>query len=273
MLEGVCYRATAGGVVTSPPDDARVPFAVVTHFRPDLSLATGQGTLADLTTALDASRPSENLFVGLRVDGHFERLSLRAACAAASGENLLEATAHQSEFTIVQEVGTLVGFWAPLYARAVNVPGYHFHFISEDRHVGGHLLDMDADRPRGPSCTSRPSCTSPSPKPRSSSPPISVATTKKPSTKRRRRTTDQGRTNRDELRGQPARSSSCRKWCRSRGGLADRSLRRWYGWDRRPHAAKNPNAGRFFDSSIARSWSSMLVQIETMCTTPSPWER
>ncbi len=146
MLEGVCYRATAGGVVTSPPDDARVPFAVVTHFRPDLSLATGQGTLADLTTALDASRPSENLFVGLRVDGHFERLSLRAACAAASGENLLEATAHQSEFTIVQEVGTLVGFWAPLYARAVNVPGYHFHFISEDRHVGGHLLDMDADR-------------------------------------------------------------------------------------------------------------------------------
>ncbi len=36
MLDGVCHRATGGGVVTSPPDDARVPFAVVTHFRPDL---------------------------------------------------------------------------------------------------------------------------------------------------------------------------------------------------------------------------------------------
>jgi acetolactate decarboxylase len=144
MLEAVCYRATGGGAVTSPGDDARVPFAVVTHFHPDLRLATDPGSLVDLTTSLDASRPSENQFVGIRVDGRFERLSMRAACAAESGENLLEATAHQSEFTVVQEEGTLVGFWAPLYARSVNVPGYHFHFISEDRRLGGHLLDMEA---------------------------------------------------------------------------------------------------------------------------------
>lgn len=144
MLDGVCHRATGGGVLTSPPDDARVPFAVVTHFQPELSLTTGPGSLADLAEFLDGSRPSENLFVGIRVDGRFERLSMRAACAAEAGEDLLQATAHQSEFTVVQEEGTLVGFWAPLYARAVNVPGYHFHFISEDRGLGGHLLDMEA---------------------------------------------------------------------------------------------------------------------------------
>ena len=142
MLDGVCYRATGGGVVTSPHDDARVPFAVVTHFRSDLSLATGPGSLTDLTTAVDGARPSENLFVGIQVSGIFERLSLRAACAAESGENLLEATAHQSEFRVVDIEGTLVGFWAPLYARAVNVPGYHFHFLSKDRDLGGHVLDM-----------------------------------------------------------------------------------------------------------------------------------
>jgi len=142
MLDEVCYRATGGGVITSPSDDARVPFAVVTHFQPDLSLTVAPGSLADLTTALDASRPSENLFVGIRATGQFERLSLRAACAAESGENLLEATAHQSEFRVVDIEGTLVGFWAPLYARAVNVPGYHFHFLSNDRDLGGHVLDM-----------------------------------------------------------------------------------------------------------------------------------
>ncbi len=144
MLDGVCYRATGGGAITSPPEDARVPFAVVTHFRSDSSLTTSSGSLADLTAALDASRPSENLFVGIRADGRFERLSLRAACAAESGENLLEATAHQSEFRVVDMEGTLVGFWAPLYARAVNVPGYHFHFLSNDRGLGGHVLDMVA---------------------------------------------------------------------------------------------------------------------------------
>ncbi|MGH8951316.1 MAG: acetolactate decarboxylase [Acidimicrobiia bacterium] len=144
MLDGDCYRATGGGVVTSPPDDASVPFAVVTHFHPDTSLTTSPGSLPDLTAAVDAARPSENLFVGIRVEGRFERLALRAACAAEPGESLVEATAHQSEFTIGDEVGTLVGFWAPLYARAVNVPGYHFHFISEDRAFGGHLLGMEA---------------------------------------------------------------------------------------------------------------------------------
>ena len=106
-------------------------------FPPRSEPAHGPGLLGRSDESLDASRPSENLFVGIRVDGRFERLSLRAACAAESGENLLEATAHQSEFTIVQEEGTLVGFWAPLYARAVNVPGYHFHFISEDRTSAG----------------------------------------------------------------------------------------------------------------------------------------
>ena len=144
MLDGVCYRATGGGAVALPADDACVPFAVVTHFHPDVSLTTGGGSLADLTAAVDASRPSENLFVGIRADGRFERLALRAVCAAGPGEGLVEATAHQSEFTVGDVEGSLVGFWAPLYARAVNVPGYHFHFISEDRAFGGHLLDMEA---------------------------------------------------------------------------------------------------------------------------------
>ena len=134
MLDGACHRATGGGVVTSPPDDARVLYAVVTHFQSDLSLGTrARDHYLIWQKSLDAARPSENLFVGIRVDGRFEKLSMRAACAAEVGEDLLAATAHQSEFTVVEEEGTLVGFWAPLYTRAVNVPGYHFHFLSEDR--------------------------------------------------------------------------------------------------------------------------------------------
>ena len=144
MVDGVCYRASGGGVVNMPTDATQVPFAVVTRFHPDASTTTGPGTLLDLTESIDALRPSQNQFVGIRVDGHFDRLELRAACAAEPGEGLLEATAHQSEFNVLDEIGTLVGFWAPLYARAVNVPGYHFHFISEDRALGGHVLGIEA---------------------------------------------------------------------------------------------------------------------------------
>jgi acetolactate decarboxylase len=144
MVDGACYRASGGGAVNAPSDGTPVPFAVVTHFHPDVSTTVEGGSLAKLTAAVDAVRPSDNQFVGMRVEGRFAKLALRAACAASPGEDLLEATAHQSEFNVVDEVGTLVGFWAPLYARAVNVPGYHFHFISRDRGLGGHLLGMEA---------------------------------------------------------------------------------------------------------------------------------
>lgn len=145
LIDSECFRATAGGVITPADDSREVPFALVTRFEADLTHHAGAGqSLGDLTRALDSLRPSENLFAALRVDGLFDRLSLRAACPARPGEGLVEATGHQSEFAAHNMGGTLVGFWAPEYARAVSVPGYHFHFISDDRSLGGHVLEMEA---------------------------------------------------------------------------------------------------------------------------------
>lgn len=145
ILEGTCYRITAGGVASVAGSDRTVPFAVVTWFEVDSTTSIARvDSLDALDQALDAHRPSENAFVGIRIDGTFDSLSLRAACAAAPGENLVQATAHQSEFTEEAIDGTIVGFWAPEYAQALNVPGYHFHFISNDRSTGGHVLDLRA---------------------------------------------------------------------------------------------------------------------------------
>jgi acetolactate decarboxylase len=38
--------------------------------------------------------------------------------------------------------GTIVGFYLPVYFRGLNTAGYHFHFISDDRKIGGHVLDF-----------------------------------------------------------------------------------------------------------------------------------
>ncbi len=35
----------------------------------------------------------------------------------------------------------MVGFWMPEHMKGLNVPGYHFHFITEDRKAGGHVLE------------------------------------------------------------------------------------------------------------------------------------
>lgn len=143
LIDGVCFRAGFAGDVVEVDDDADVPFALVTRFAADVetNLEAVDG-LTDLGEQIDALRPSENVFASVRVDATFDRLVLRAACPARPGEGLLEATRHQSEYSLDGTAGTLVGFWAPDYARAVGVPGYHFHFISDDRRLGGHVLDL-----------------------------------------------------------------------------------------------------------------------------------
>jgi acetolactate decarboxylase len=37
--------------------------------------------------------------------------------------------------------GNLIGLWSPEFAASFSVPGYHFHFLAEDRQKGGHVLE------------------------------------------------------------------------------------------------------------------------------------
>jgi acetolactate decarboxylase len=145
MLEGSCYRAGFGGQVDPAEDSREVPFALVTRFSSDLEETIGDvPAINALTSSIDRLLPSQNLFAGIRIDGVFGSLMMRAACPALDGEGLLEASRHQSEFQADDVAGSLVGFWAPEYSQAVSVPGYHFHFLSEDRGLGGHVLDLRA---------------------------------------------------------------------------------------------------------------------------------
>jgi len=143
LLDGTCWQARSDGSVREAPADAEAPFWVTTHFRADR-----QDTFADvqswedLTSRLDRLRDNNNLFVGLRLEGQFERIHYRVACRAEAGTDLVSATSHQAEFQLENVRGTLVGFWTPSYARTINVPGYHLHLLSDDHQHGGHVLDL-----------------------------------------------------------------------------------------------------------------------------------
>lgn len=75
MIDGDCFRATAGGVVEVADDRREVPFALVTRFDADVTVnIDGSPDLGELTGMVDSMRPSENLFIGVRVDGEFTRM-------------------------------------------------------------------------------------------------------------------------------------------------------------------------------------------------------
>jgi acetolactate decarboxylase len=145
-VDGHFYRVRGrSGEVTQPPDDARLPFAVVTSFHAEREAVIDLVETFDaLTTHLDRLRRTENLFCAVRLEGHFTRIRCRAICKATAGESLVDATSHQSEFTYTNVAGTLVGFWSPSYARSINIAGWHLHFLTADRTGGGHLLDCQA---------------------------------------------------------------------------------------------------------------------------------
>jgi acetolactate decarboxylase len=141
-LDGEFYQVHSSGKIEKPSDSALVPFAVVTNFRPSRrSDVPAFSSLAELTDALDGLRSSDNLFFAVRIDGVFEVMHTRAACKAEAGVSLVDATAHQAEFTLRDATGTVVGFWSPPYARSLNVTGWHLHFLTDDRTGGGHVLE------------------------------------------------------------------------------------------------------------------------------------
>jgi acetolactate decarboxylase len=141
-LDGHFYQVLGDGTVREARDDARVPFAVVTEFRAEREFIIDRvESFDELTAQLDSRRNTGNLFFAARIDGHFAHIRTRALCKTVSGVSLVEATAHQPEFALTEVSGTAVGFWTPLYARTINVAGWHFHFVTDDRTGGGHVLD------------------------------------------------------------------------------------------------------------------------------------
>lgn len=50
--------------------------------------------------------------------------------------------ADQTEFDYEDIQGTMVGLYCPDYMGDLNSVGWHFHFITEDRTRGGHVLQV-----------------------------------------------------------------------------------------------------------------------------------
>ena len=149
VLDGAVYRVRGDGTVSEAPPDAGAPFAVVTRFSPAADApAEPFASFEDLQRLCDGHRRSDNLFYAFRLDGLFTHVRTRAVSPPPEGGRLLDAAKSQHEFDFHDAAGTLVGIYSPAFSGAFSVQGYHFHFLSDDRTQGGHVLDVSAASPR-----------------------------------------------------------------------------------------------------------------------------
>ena len=142
VLDGQAYHAAAGGDVDIPADSTRSPFAVVSFFGEDTSLRLGRiGSLEELNRAVLRVLPSKNLFCAIRIDAEFPFVRVRAIPRQERPYKPLTEVAREQVVVRLSGEGTLVGYYSPAFVRGVNVPGFHWHFLTQSRAQGGHVLD------------------------------------------------------------------------------------------------------------------------------------
>lgn len=142
-LAGEFYQIKVDGKVYPAAGSMKTPFAVVTFFDADTTVKLIPGSdFEELKMSIDGSMPTKNIFYAVKVVGTFQYMKVRSVPKQERPyPKLVDAIAHQAIYEYNDIEGTVVGFWCPDYAKGVNVSGYHFHFISKDGAVGGHILD------------------------------------------------------------------------------------------------------------------------------------
>ena len=143
MVEGNVYQIKIDGIAYEVGDSRETPFAAVTFFQPENTVNIGSAdSFAHLQQQLDASLPTENTFYAIRIEGTFDYIKARSVPRQSKPyPSLTEAVEKQAVFEFNNVQGTIFGFRCPPYIGSLNVPGYHFHFITDDRTAGGHILD------------------------------------------------------------------------------------------------------------------------------------
>lgn len=145
-VDGVFHQIKSDGRVYPVPPETKTPFAVVMFFNPTLSVDLQETTdFSGLTKALDAAVPSRNIFYALKMHGHFAEVKLRSVPRQVPPyPPLVEVVKAQTSFTLHNVGGILSGFRFPDYAKGINVPGYHLHFLTDDVAAGGHVSAFTA---------------------------------------------------------------------------------------------------------------------------------
>lgn len=142
VLDGVVHQVRFDGSVHAVAGTVTTPFATVCRFHPDQVCALPAGTdFPALEKLVNARQGRPNLFCALRVHGRFTTMKTRSVPRQARPyPPLAEVAKGQAVFTMQEVSGTIVGFRCPAFVKGVNVPGYHLHFLSDDRRQGGHIL-------------------------------------------------------------------------------------------------------------------------------------
>jgi acetolactate decarboxylase len=145
MLDGSLYKVTEDGVVSEARDEELISFANATFFNPEQSFNIDSVVHhAGLRNAINDQLKTKNIFYAFRIHGEFSAIKLGGVPKQEkpydTGLDVLIPARPVFEGENVS--GTIVGFFCPEFIGNINVSNYHFHFISDDKKFGGHVMEF-----------------------------------------------------------------------------------------------------------------------------------
>lgn len=147
MLDGKVYRITEDGRVSEGQDSDEIAYADACYFESDTSVqVNGFSNYDSLLDQLNKHLPTANHFYAFKIQGVFDSLKLgglhRQWPPFRQGLDVL--IPQRPVFKGKNVAGTMVGFFCPQFIGDINTAAYHFHFISNDTKLGGHVMEVSS---------------------------------------------------------------------------------------------------------------------------------
>ncbi len=149
IIDGCAYNGLPGGEIKQMDVETGMAFGIVAPVQM-MGTVFQQKSVLNLVSLKEradevrkAECKSDNFICFARIDGVFDSVTVRS-CHQQNEPYapMYEVAKSQVETTKNDVEGTLIGFWFPKYMESINLPGWHFHFISADRKTfGGHCLE------------------------------------------------------------------------------------------------------------------------------------
>lgn len=148
VIDGVVYQALGDGTVKIASDQETVPFSNVAFLKGKVTANNLQANnFKDLEKQLNeiVDKQGKNQFAIATIQGKFPTITVRSELKQEKPYKPLYEVlkTDQTEFNYKNIEGTLVALYFPEYMSSLNMPGWHIHFVSEDKTKGGHVLDLN----------------------------------------------------------------------------------------------------------------------------------
>ncbi len=145
IIDGQAYNAMYSGKVVPVEDNSPIGYGAVAVLTANRTESMQNvPSYNQLQKSLEQLLPNKNIFYVFKIQATFNYLKVRSTAKQEKPyPGLAVVVKNQSTFEFNNIKGTLIGFRCPAYIQGVYAPGFHLHFISEDRQKGGHVLEAN----------------------------------------------------------------------------------------------------------------------------------